>query len=635
MWIFQFAHERQICNQSWQHKIAPVSTNFSLGLSSLCMEKEPENFYKKEKATHAARLQKLQQKHNRLGWLRLAILGATAIGAYQTFMFAGAWAWLAVGAGVAVFLWVVSRDADNNRELHFVQQLVHINEEELKIMAGQFSHRYDGSAFLPPVHDYAADLDLFGPHSLYQLINRCAGEQGRGMLAQNLLHPLSVAEIEKRQQAVEEWAPQVHWRQQLQATAAANPLSKATEQRLVHWLAQPDESFTSPVWGWFVPLYTLVACSVALAAIFDLISGSVFSLFFFLFLIVSFALGRKATATSVQLSKVVGELEGLEGVLRLLEAPQWKAPLLQQLQAGIRTHSTPAWVQIKELKSLLNRFDLRLNVFLFFFLNAFLLWDVRQLRGLQQWRRQNKASAGAWYEAIALAEVLNSLATLRFNEPAWAVPKFVPHYFFFEANGLGHPLLPQKDRVTSSFKLDGKGRIALITGSNMAGKSTFLRSLGMAVVLAQLGAPVCAQSFTLSAVDLLSSMRIADNLAENTSTFYAELKKLKSIIEAVKAKRPVFVLLDEILRGTNSLDRHTGSKALIGQLLRAGSVAVLATHDVELAKLENVYGGALENYHFDVQVAGSELYFDYKLKHGVCTNLNASVLMRKIGIELE
>ena len=176
--------------------------------------------------------------------------------------------------------------------------------------------------------------------------------------------------------------------------------------------------------------------------------------------------------------------------------------------------------------------------------------------------------------------------------------------------------------------------MALITGSNMAGKSTFLRSLGVNILLAGCGAPVCARELSLSPVQLMTSMRIADNLAENTSTFYAELKKLKTIIEAVNRREPVFLLLDEILRGTNSLDRHTGSEALVAQLIKHDAAAVIATHDVDLAKLQNRYPGRLLNFHFDVQVEGEELYFDYILKEGICTSLNASILMKKIGIEL-
>jgi DNA mismatch repair ATPase MutS len=177
-------------------------------------------------------------------------------------------------------------------------------------------------------------------------------------------------------------------------------------------------------------------------------------------------------------------------------------------------------------------------------------------------------------------------------------------------------------------------KVDLVTGSNMAGKSTFLRSIGVNMVLAYAGSGVCAESFMVSIAQLMSSMRIEDNLAENTSTFYAELKKLKLIIDAVNKKERTFILLDEILRGTNSLDRHTGSKALIQQLIHHDAVAIIATHDIELSKLENDFPESIKNYHFDVQVSGDKLFFDYKLKQGICRSMNASILMKQIGIEM-
>ncbi len=255
---------------------------------------------------------------------------------------------------------------------------------------------------------------------------------------------------------------------------------------------------------------------------------------------------------------------------------------------------------------------------------------------LNKWKERNKKSVPHWFDAIATFETLNSLATLHFNQPEWCLPQLNSEHFLFGAKELGHPLIKKEQRVNSDFQLGGKGKLALITGSNMAGKSTFLRSLGVNTILANMGAPVCAKELDLSPAQLICSMRIADNLAENTSTFYAELKKLKTIIEAVNRHERVFILLDEILRGTNSLDRHIGSKALIRQLIKNDAIAVIATHDVELTKLAAEFSDAIDNYHFDVQVAtGDELYFDYKLKEGVCTSLNASILMRKIGIELD
>jgi DNA mismatch repair ATPase MutS len=327
-------------------------------------------------------------------------------------------------------------------------------------------------------------------------------------------------------------------------------------------------------------------------------------------------------------------VEALGLLVRDMEGATFRSSLLLRLQQEFRVEGTKASSEIRQLKTILDRFDLRISILGLLFFNPFLLWDVRQMIALNRWRRRNRGHVHRWYSALAETEVLHSLATLHFNHPGWCFPSFSDQHFRIEGKDIGHPLIPPRQRVNNDFRLTGQGKIALITGSNMAGKSTFLRSLGVNTVLALLGAPVCARTYTVSPVQLMSSMRIADNLAENTSTFYAELKKLKSIIDAVTQKQRIFILLDEILRGTNSLDRHTGSEALMKQLIAHQAVAVIATHDVELATLEQQYAGGVQNYHFDVQVAGEELYFDYRLKDGVCTSLNASLLMKKIGIEL-
>ena len=249
-------------------------------------------------------------------------------------------------------------------------------------------------------------------------------------------------------------------------------------------------------------------------------------------------------------------------------------------------------------------------------------------------KNDQQKNINTWFDTLAQIEALNSLAVLHFNEPRWVFPTIVPGYFFIEGTEMGHPLIPKSKRVNNDIEIKHEGELMLVTGSNMAGKSTYLRSIGVNVVLAMAGAPVCAKAFKVSHVQIISSMRITDNLAESTSTFYAELKKLKTIIEKVNNKEKVFILLDEILRGTNSLDRHTGSVALVKQLIKNDAAAIIATHDLELAKLKEEYPENILNYHFDVQVSNDELYFDYRLKPGVCTSLNASILMKKIGIEL-
>ncbi|MBK5270628.1 MAG: DNA mismatch repair protein MutS, partial [Bacteroidia bacterium] len=289
---------------------------------------------------------------------------------------------------------------------------------------------------------------------------------------------------------------------------------------------------------------------------------------------------------------------------------------------------------IKKLKNILERFDYRLNPVVHIPLNTFLLWDLHQMMMLEKWKADNKQNISAWFNALANIEALISIATLSFNHPNWSFPVLSNEESVFVADDLGHPLIAPEKCVTNSFSTTGEKQLNLITGSNMAGKSTFLRSIGVNMVFAMMGAPTCSSQLKVSPMKVISSMRVNDNLEENTSTFYAELKKLKEIIDAVNNKEKVFLLLDEILRGTNSADRHTGSIALIKQLLRQNASGLIATHDLELAKLSDEFPASLHNYHFDVQVKGEELYFDYKIKKGICTSMNASLLMKKIGIDL-
>ncbi|MEI2750446.1 MAG: MutS family DNA mismatch repair protein [Ferruginibacter sp.] len=266
-------------------------------------------------------------------------------------------------------------------------------------------------------------------------------------------------------------------------------------------------------------------------------------------------------------------------------------------------------------------------------LDLVLFWSLQQVLALEQWKKQESNRVEIWLARLAEMEALNSISTIHFNQPDWVFPELKENYFSLEAKSLGHPLINEKKRVNNDISIKDKGELMLITGSNMAGKSTFLRSTGVNLVLAMAGAPVCATYFSFTPVQLISSMRIADNLEESTSTFYAELKKLKSIIDRVNAGEKLFIVLDEILRGTNSHDRHTGSDALIRQLIRHQAAGMIATHDLALADIQQSFQQNILNHHFDVQVSGEELYFDYKLKPGVCQSMNASILMRKIGIE--
>jgi hypothetical protein len=597
-------------------------------------QKMPGEYYREKSNQLQATLHQLQKKQSLLGWLRLSVLLLSVIMAYQLFavsLFAG---WITIIVGIVLFLGLVSFDTDNNHRIRRMKKQLELTEDERKVLANDFHHRFDGAAFQPPEHPYAGDLDLFGKASIFQYINRCSSEQGKRLLATNLLHPLSLLEAGARQEAVRELIGDHQWRMDLAVLSAEEQLTEATGRRAIAWVEGREDHFTSKSWTYIIPVYSVLATASAIACMVGWIPLNLFGGIFLLYFIFSSSLSRRAMKSYLHLNGIVPQIRTLESLLQHGETRTFKSPLLQSWQQSVGTKNGKGYRQIAHLKEILNRFDLRLNVLLFIILNSLWLWDVRQVRALNRWRETNRTHVGGWFQAVGELEVLGSLATLHFNQPAWVFPRFSENKFHFSATALGHPLIPGGHCVVNDFLLEGTGKVALVTGSNMAGKSTFLRSLGLNTVLAFVGAPICARAFQVSSTRIMSSMRIADNLSENTSTFYAELKKLKTIIEAVNRKEAVLVLLDEVLRGTNSLDRHIGLEALIRQFIRQDAVAVVATHDVEVAGLEKEYPRALQNYHFDVQVQGEELYFDYRLKKGVCTSLNASILMKKIGIEL-
>jgi DNA mismatch repair ATPase MutS len=350
--------------------------------------------------------------------------------------------------------------------------------------------------------------------------------------------------------------------------------------------------------------------------------------------VVYFTQGKKINRLHQQVSRSADLLQTYAGLIGLIEKKTFEARRLKSLQQKFRTKPM-ASEAVKQLSKFVNRLDTRLNILVAIPLNLFFFWDIRVCLALERWKKRHAHEVNAWLSAMAEFEVLNSLANTAFNNPDWIMPEIVPDYFIFRAKDLGHPLIAENRRIRNDIQILSGGRILIITGSNMSGKSTFLRTCGVNTMLALSGAPVCAAALTLSHVSLYSSMRILDSLEDNTSSFYAELKRLAVMIKRAEQDPRVFLLLDEILRGTNSQDRYTGSVALIRQLSEYGTVALIATHDLNLAGMEKDMPGRIDNYHFDVKVDGEELYFDYKLTPGICRSMNASILMKKMGIRIQ
>lgn len=594
----------------------------------------PDLFYGERIRELETALTPLKKKRSRFGWLRLVLILGFIVSLWYTIV-SGLLILVALSAVLlAAFLFFVAADLNNDKKIKNTEELIRINEEEQSYQHHEFHSFPDGARFQPAVHDYAGDLDIFGKASLYQYINRTSSEQGQATLAAWLLSPAKAEELPGRQEAIRELAEKTIWRQQLQADGRKDRITNHTEKKITDWLRENENPVTHPSWAWLRYLLPALSMGSVLFYSFDAIGAPLFSALIFFFFVFSLYTSKLVMPSYRQLNKIANEVDTLSGSIAGVEKENFQSPFLQIRQSVFRQPQGTASKTLRSLKKIIDRLDYRLNPIVFIPLNTLVFWDIQQAFALEKWKKENKEPIKGWFSTLAEFESLASLGTLYFNHPAWVFPEWVDGDGILISEGLGHPLIDRNKRKTSDFSTNGPGKISLITGSNMAGKSTFLRSVGVNIVLAMAGAPVCARHLKLSHLKVISSMRVSDNLEESTSTFYAELKKLKYIIGAVNRKEKVILLLDEILRGTNSADRHAGSTALIRQLIRQDAVALVATHDLELAKMEDQYREHIDNYHFDVQVEGEELYFDYTLKKGVCQSMNASLLMKKIGIDL-
>jgi DNA mismatch repair ATPase MutS len=589
--------------------------------------------YYVEKLKELEVLQQSQlKKKTAIGWLRLAIVIGIVICFYFLWSTHIAVCIVIAALLAVIFIKLILQQLKNNEQLTHTGFLIAIQQQELQALEHNYAQFYDGAIFNNNNHGYSNDLDIFGKASLYQFCNRTTSAMGQQTLASWLLQPALIEEIMQRQLAINELVEKTTWRQNLQAVGLQAKITQETQGRLNTWLKSEPVFKNKNFWialKFITPviMLTTIACNIT-----DVISSTVCNYFLLASAILAIFVAKKIAPVHNQVSKMASELAILSNSIALVEKQDLESPLLQQLKASFSVNHQLASSQTKQLKKIVERLDLRLNPLVFIPLAIITQWDVWQALALEKWKANNAVKITEWFIALATFEALHSFATLKFNHSETMMPQFVEQHFTLQATEVAHPLINPSKCVKNNIDITNVTPLMLVTGSNMAGKSTYLRSIGVNTVLAMAGAPVFAKTFVVSPVELVSSMRIADNLEESTSTFYAELKKLKAIIEKVNDNQPIFILLDEILRGTNSADRHAGSSTLIKQLLHKNAAGIIATHDVELAKSQT--NSALVNYNFDVQVNGEELYFDYKIKKGICTSLNATILMRKIGIEL-
>lgn len=592
----------------------------------------PREVYQSREAEFRASSDRLRKLSDRLS---LARLGAFA-GGLILFAFLLSFSVIAAAltlAGVLIlFAWLVIKyEITEKSRLRFLH-LAEINRLELKCLDGDFSGFKTGEEYIERDHPYSFDLDIFGKASLFQYICRTTSRPASDRLAEYLKQPAAQEDIHLRQEAVKELQPLTEWRQELVTLGYLNSGAGNDPESLMQWLRSND-IFIKPARE---KIITGCLSLLALAAVIAVIAGIPAGLLApvlgvnFVFYFTRF---KKISKLQEQVSRSSDLLKAYSAIIKLIEKRSFASPLSQRLQSVFKAEF-PASDRIRQLSKLVGRLDYRLNVLVSAPLNLLFFTDIHFCLALEKWKRDHASLIPGWFASMAEFEALASIANMAFNNPGWVYPLVTQDYFVFRAEEMGHPLIPSARRVSNGFATAGPGKAIVVTGSNMSGKSTFLRTCGVNAVLAFAGAPVCASAFTISLVRLHSSMRISDSLEENISSFYAELRRLRAIITGAESDPKAFLLLDEILRGTNSDDRYTGSVALIKQLTGYGAITMVATHDLRLAGLEHELPESIENYHFDVKVNDEELFFDYRLTPGICSSFNASLLMKKMGIKV-
>ena len=518
------------------------------------------------------------------------------------------------------------------KSLRLSEKLAKINNEEIQRLKFEFDSFPDWLEFSDEKHPYSGDLDLYGKNSLFQLINRAGTTVGTQRLKAWLEHPATKITIETRQDAVSELAPLVEWRQKIQAFGKKKNTKNLHENGFITWLHGSDTIRNSRLYSLLPYLITTSTMLLLAGAISGIVTWSFLLLPFVLTGIFLLRIAEYSKKTYEMTISGVEMLQSIEQILILIERQDFSQGYLLDLKSTLFEHHLPASAKILKLRKILDLLNLRGNQMYHLFNSLFLL-DFILLMKAENWRKKYKHEISKWFDTIAEFEALNSIAAFAFANETYVYPEIKPDGMTFSAKSLGHPLIPESKRVCNDFEINDCGSIVIVTGSNMAGKSTFLRTVGINAVLAFCGAPVCADAFSISCFQVFTSMRTKDNLEENISSFYAELLRLKMLLESINEQRPILFLLDEILKGTNSADRHTGAESLALQLSKMNAFGLISTHDLQLGEL-SIKGQKLRNYNFSSSIHGEEIVFDYKLRHGICESTNASQLMAKIGIQI-
>lgn len=589
----------------------------------------PGPHYEEKIASYTTRLDEVRKRLALVATLRLILFIILCAVIYRLFPAAPP---LMVGLAVlllAGFITLVNYYFRLKDQKALLEKLVFVCANELAVLDHKLNGFPDGKDHLDS-YSYLDDLDIFGPRSLFHLLNRTTTSHGRSRLATLLRSPLlSISAIQQQQQAIRTLNNQSDKCQLLTAKGLLTEEKEGNLHSLTSWLSSPSRLHGNKgltAIRWLLVAFNLFSIGFYLATdnYLPMLAG----------VVAAWALtGRFLSYISAQhllISKKQAILDQYASILDVFNTiDTGSSALLQQEQSRTST----AHRAIRRLSQLAGFFDQRLNMLVNILLNSFLLYDLHIMAALEQWRADNKDKFHEWIDAVGNIECLNSLAALSFNNPSFTWPTPVGNQqLHIQTTGLAHPLIPASERVANDCTVGLSQKLMLVTGSNMSGKTTFLRTIGVNLLLSQCGAPVCATTFSFTPMQLLTSLRVSDSLQEHTSYFMAELKKLQRIIHHLREDVPSLVLIDEILRGTNSEDKTYGSEQFIRKLLQYPCLSFFATHDLSLGSLEQELPGQVSNCCFESVIENGELRFDYRLQKGIAANRNASFLMKKMDI---
>lgn len=588
------------------------------------MSKQRE-FYQSQRHIHQTEAQRLRKFLLSLSGARLIVFLAILVGIY---VFFSTWQ-VAVAIGVlgsAVFLYLLSRYTDAKQKRELVLRLVAINQEELQVLDGDFHHRLSGQTFEDPSHFYSLDIDLFGKGSFFQYTNRTATQAGRQVFVNSLLAN-EIKAIEDRQEAVKELSQHQIWSQKYAAIAQGVKVEYPAEQ-ILNWLKDYQPFLQSWV-KWIVPLFSVLSVICIGLGSAQIIPVAYIGYWLLFGLGITAIYLKKVNTLASNTDKVKETIRQYALLLKQIEGASFSSKLLKTQQQNIENEGLKASEIFSKFSKALDALDNRNNLLSAVLGNGYFLWDIWQSYRVEQWISTYKHKVEDWFEVIPFFDAYNTLGTFAYNHPDFVFPEIVNSGQTIDAKDLGHPLLNKAQRIDSDLSM-AHDAFFIVTGANMAGKSTFLRTVALHIVMANMGLPVCASSSKYNPVKLITSMRTTDSLTDDSSYFFSELTRLKYIVDHLQNGR-YFVILDEILKGTNSTDKAIGSQKFVQKLVTLDATGIIATHDLSLTEIESQLE-PVKNYFFDARIENDELYFDYKLKKGVCQNMNASFLLKKMEI---